>query len=72
MEESWVFYTIEKGNHAANENGVNLHTKDKIKFDVFFATNCLYQMDGEDGRDLNKLYGVFDGTNHMANSARFA
>jgi hypothetical protein len=72
LEESWVFYTIPEGNHSSLENQVSFHHKNQVKFDVFFSLNCLYQISGEDGSDLNKLYGLSDGMNHMQNSARFA
>lgn len=40
------------------------------KMRVIFDESCLYELDGPDNHDINKLFGIGFG-NHMRNSARF-
>ena len=63
-------YTIKSGNHYAEGFNFGLTTKDTIAFNCEFEPSCLYQLEGEDAYDINKLYGFSGSWNHHLESAR--
>ena len=70
---TWIEYTIQKGQHYADQNGVQLVQYNEQKFTVRFDSSAIYQtVDSSNQEDINKLYGFSDNNaDHELYSARF-
>ncbi len=70
---SWRTYTIEKGHHTSGFHWPRLHVGTYPRtweWSVAFSEDCLYDTDGPDRLDINKLTGV-SLWDHTVNSFRF-
>ncbi len=63
-------YHIKKCKHYSSGAAIALTTKNEITCEVFFDKNCLYQIEGEDAADVNKLWGYSSAWHHQVQSAR--
>ncbi len=63
-------FSIKKGKHFSNRFKFGLSFNKKLMFAAKFNPNCLYSIEGADGQDINKLYGLSDDWDHMKNSIR--
>ncbi|AKD04768.1 hypothetical protein PKOR_18780 [Pontibacter korlensis] len=68
-----VVYTIKKGSHYSDKNGLKQVTTSSLKFEVTFDNSAVYTtVVANNQADINKLYGLSDcNSSHHVNSARF-
>ena len=70
-EQEGQLFKIKKGNHFSYPKRVGFFTKDVLKFHARFDESAIYDLEGADQDDWNKLLGFSDcGTLHQTNSAR--
>jgi hypothetical protein len=67
-----IKYIIRKGQHYADQNGLQAVQYDELKFTVTFDSTSIYQAsDSPNQEDINKLYGFSDNdAAHQQFSAR--
>lgn len=63
-------YLIKKGEHSSGFRIAPFYGNKIVKYEAIFTRSCLYEIDGPDRFDINKLFGISYGLHHK-NSARF-
>lgn len=63
-------YHIKKGRHYSNRAHLGLTLSNDHIVTAYFDKNCLYQIEGEDSHDINKLFGFSTAWHHHVQSIR--
>ncbi len=71
LVNTYLRYTILKGQHFSDKSIFKNFSNDKMTFKVKFDSSAIYQtVDPDNQYDVNKLYGFSEGNDHHKNSAR--
>lgn len=63
-------YNIKEDKHRSGLH-IGFTFGNRIAFEAEFNSTCLYQLDGSDKYDINKLFGMSTSWYHHKNSCRF-
>lgn len=65
------YFVIKKNRHSTSGIDLGLTFGNTIERDVIFDNSCLYELEGNDKYDINKLFGFSTSFYHHRQSARF-
>lgn len=69
-ESGFYIFKIKKGDHRSTTRYQRVSTN-SLNFTIILTESCKYQSNSPDNQlDINKVFGMSDGGNHMNNSAR--
>lgn len=69
-DDGFFLFKIKKGNHRST-NRIHFTKKNNLNFSFILTESCIYKLENKENQyDVNKLFGMSDGGNHMDNSAR--
>jgi hypothetical protein len=69
-DNGFYIFKIKEGKHRS-VNRVELTKKTDLNFTFILTESCIYNLENKENQyDVNKLFGMSDGGNHMDNSAR--
>lgn len=69
-DNGFYIFKIKKGNHRS-VNRIGFTKTNNLSFSFIMTESCNYELsNAENQYDINKLFGMSDGGNHMDNSAR--
>lgn len=64
-------YIIEENKHYSCGINLGLTFKNSIERNIIFDKSCLYELEGNDKFDINKLFGFSTTYHHQKQSARY-
>ena len=72
MTTDYKNFYIKEGRHYPKGFHFKLTSNNIVTCSAFFDENCLYQIEGENASDTNKLFGFSSAIHHHIQSARIA